>query len=167
MIKRDKQNKNKNKQTETLSHKHIRPRRRRGRRRAVKVWCRTGQRRRGGVGQSRRAASGKVASDRTASEKTASERTASDATELRPGDWGGDFSKLFKILHDLLKPPSHTSMPRLGMPREPGARVGGRNLSPCGPKRDFCPASAEFVISHRYKMATCPRDPRTATLDRS
>ena len=46
----------------------------------MKVWCRTGQRRRGGVGQSRRAASGKVASDRTASEKTASERTASEKT---------------------------------------------------------------------------------------
>ena len=86
---------------------------------------------------------------------------------LRPGDWGGDFSKVFKIPCYLLKPPSHTSMPRLGMSREPGAHVGGRNLSPCGPKRDFRPASAEFVISHRYKMATPPRHPRTAMLARS
>ena len=90
-----------------------------------------------------------------------------DATALRPGDWGGDFSKVFKILRYLLKPPSHTSMPRLGMPREPGAHVGGRNLSPCGPKRDFRPASAEFVVSHHYKMAPPPRHPRTAMLARS
>ena len=89
------------------------------------------------------------------------------ATALRPGDRGGDFSKVFKIQRNLLKPPSHTSMPRLGMPKGPGAHVGQPNLSPCDPKRDFCPASAEFVISHRYKMATCPRDPRMATFDRS
>ena len=89
------------------------------------------------------------------------------ATALRPGDRGGDFSKVFKIQRNLLKPPSHTSMPRLGMPREPGAHVGGRYVNPCGPRHVFCPASAEFVIGHRYEMALPPRHPRTATLARS
>ena len=42
-------------------------------------------------------------------------------------------------------------MPWLGTPKEPGAHVARRSLSPHEHKRDICPASADFVLCKRDK----------------